>query len=456
MSSFLLILNIAAISGFSLFFLILGVSSYVEKEHRAVVITCIFFIFNILFWLPFILRDETPFTRALNLFILTGLGLFGIISLLRFFPASPLARNMKTACQYDERDNMFARNNLRKYPDLMDQYFKMHPKRESIDRQIHKKPEFGDPKQFYHDPYASPCFLAAFEYMERTIPASDGKPAIEKSSIDPEKFSETIKEIVHFYGGTDTGIVALEPYHFYSHKGRHGHHWGDKTDQTHKTAIVIIIPMRVGMLKKAPTNCVIQESAQKYVEGAKISNVLAAYIRNFGYQARAHNDANYDTLCVPLAVDAGLGELGRMGIFMHRTHGPCVRLAVVTTELVLPPSTPFHDPSMAAFCKICKKCADNCPSGSIANGEEPESRGFHHWSIDQEKCFSYWKTIGSDCGFCIACCPYTKPNTLFHKLVRFYISRNSLNQQIALFMDDLLYGRQMKIPKTNPKQIFKS
>jgi len=79
-----------------------------------------------------------------------------------------------------------------------------------------------------------------------------------------------------------------------------------------------------------------------------------------------------------------------------------------------------------------------------------------HWSIQQEKCFSYWKTTGSDCGVCISVCPYTKPNTLIHKFVRFYISRNILNQKIALFMDDLLYGRTKTIPKTNPEKIFKN
>ena len=198
----------------------------------------------------------------------------------------------------------------------------------------------------------------------------------------------------------------------------------------------------------------LQESAQKYVEAAKISNIVAAYIRQFGYRARAHNDANYDVLCVPIAVESGLGELGRMGLFMHRTHGPCVRLAIVTTDLELPDSPQKPDLYMGEFCRICKKCADNCPSKSISKGEEPSSRNVRHWSILQEKCFSYWKTIGSDCGLCISACPYTKPDTLIHKAVRFYISRNPLNQKIALLMDDLLYGRYKKIPGKNPGKIF--
>jgi ferredoxin len=64
--------------------------------------------------------------------------------------------------------------------------------------------------------------------------------------------------------------------------------------------------------------------------------------------------------------------------------------------------------------------------------------------------------MGSDCGLCISVCPYTKPDTLIHRLVRHYISRNRFNQKIALFMDDLLYGRRKKIARKNPKKIFSS
>jgi epoxyqueuosine reductase QueG len=151
-------------------------------------------------------------------------------------------------------------------------------------------------------------------------------------------------------------------------------------------------------------------------------------------------------------VDSGLGELGRMGILIHRIYGPCVRLSVVTTDLDLIPTgkTRLY---IEEFCRFCKKCARNCPSKAISSGEEPNSRGAIHWSIEQEKCFSYWKRIGTDCGFCIRVCPYTKPNTFFHRLVRFYISRNSLNQRIALLLDDLLYGRQVPVPRDNPAQL---
>jgi len=436
----------------SLFFLILGLSSFNEKEIRAAAIAAGCLIFNGFFWTG--LLWTSPAFQSTNIIIISGLALFSLISLIRFFPDKSIERDLSKIKQYDERDNMFARNNLQHHPKLMETYYAMHPNKESMDRQIHQKPEFGEKEQVYHDKYTAPCYEAAFEYLEKSIPLSAGEAAKKKIPIDPVQFCTTLTEFAKFYGACDVAFLQLKSHHFYSHKGRHAKKWGDTTDQTHKTAIAIVIPMRVKMIKNGPTSSVLQESAQKYVEAAKISNILAGYIRYFGYNARAHNDGNYDTLCVPVAVEAGLGELGRMGILMHRVHGPCVRLAVVTTDLELPNSVRPNPSYMEEFCQICKKCADNCPSGSITHDDEPYSRNFRHWSIHQEKCFSYWKTIGSDCGFCISVCPYTKPDTLIHKFVRFYISRNALNQRIALFMDDLLYGRYKKIAKTNPEKIF--
>ncbi|MBT3176254.1 MAG: 4Fe-4S dicluster domain-containing protein [Desulfobacula sp.] len=452
MTCILISVNWIILIGTSLFLMVLSLSFFREKEIRAGVTALVSFILNSVFWGLLLTSMDTG--QTLNIFIVSLLGLFGIISLIRFFPGRPKERDTSKAVQYDERDNMFARNNIQHHPELMKQYYALRPEKKSIDHQIHQKPEFGEKEQVFHDQYTVPGYQAAFEYLERSIPLSVGNVSEQKASIDPVQLCKTIRDLSIFYGACDVSFLRLKPHHYYSHKGRHAENWGSKTDQNHKTAIAIVVPMRVEMIKKAPTSSVLQESAQKYVEAAKISNILAGYIRNFGYPARAHNDANYDTLCVPIAVESGLGELGRMGIFMHRVFGPCVRLAIVTTDLELPDSVCPKPLYMENFCKICKKCADNCPSGSVSHGDEPYSRNLRHWSINQEKCFSYWKTIGSDCGLCISVCPYTKPDTIVHRFVRFYISRNVLNQKIALFMDDLLYGRHRKIARTNPVNIL--
>ena len=421
-------------------------SSIGEKERRAALLASVCLAGNAGAWTFFILFNHLKWVSLLNLAVVTAAGLFIILSLVKFFP-SIRERNLSAIEQYDERDIMFARNRLQFHPDLAEKYYRAHPEKREVDEKIHRKPELGEPGHLFYDPYYSPIFDAAFTFLQRTRGASKGKAAREKKEVDKDKVTRVIKEMARYYGAVDVGVTPLKPYHLYSHHGRHAEDWGEKITSSHSFAVVIVAAMQVDVIKSAPKLPVALETARQYVECAKIAHIIAEYIRGLGYDARSHTDGNYETLCVPLAVDAGLGAPGRMGIFMHPVHGPCVRLSIVTTELELIPSIAKGKPhrSIEKFCEICKKCADNCPTQSIEAGEEPVSRGFRHWSIHQEKCFSFWKNIGTDCAFCIRVCPYTKPDTLIHRLVRFYISRNPINQKIALFLDDLFYGRKFKI-----------
>lgn len=421
---------------------LLLVSSILEKERRAVLLSLAALAANSAVWILLNLFSHLKWVQGVNAgIILLFLGIGGF-SLLKFSPA-PVKRDLSAAGQYDERDYIFSRNNLQFHPHLAEKYYRAHPGKKEIDEKIHAKPELGEPGHLYYDKYYSPVFDAAFSLLIRTRGAARGEVSPQKKEIDKEKLTGVIKETALFYGAVDVGIAPLKPYHFYSHAGRHAENWGEKIQNSHQTAIVIVVAMDVEMIKKAPALTATLESSRKYVEAAKIANIIAEYIRSFGYGARAHTDGNYEVLCVPTAVDAGLGRLGRIGLLMHPVYGPCVRLSVVTTELeLITPDTTARPPdnSIDHFCKICKKCADSCPTKSISRDEEPAGRGFKHWSVNQETCFSYWKNVGTDCAFCIRVCPYTKPNTLIHKLVRFYISRNTINRRIALFMDDFFYG----------------
>jgi reductive dehalogenase len=439
------------------FLVLLLISSIREKEKRAVFISFPAIILNSALWVCLNLFNHLAWIRGLN----TGLWIIGgamvLLSLFKWSPSFPL-RDMSAAQQYDERDYMFSRNNLKFHPDLAEKYYAAHPEKRAIDEKIHAKPEIGEPGQVYYDDYYSPVFDAAFGYLARTRGAASGEPAPEKKEIDAETIIRVISGTARYYGAVDVGFARVRKYHFYSHSGRRAENWGKAIDAGHRTAVVIIVAMDVEMLKAAPALPVILESSRQYVESAKIANVIAAYIRSFGYAARAHTDGNYQVMCVPAAVDAGLGELGRLGLFMHPVYGPCVRISVVTTELELTGTEQKVHPASASinhFCKICKKCADNCPTQSICEDEEHSSRGFRHWSINQETCFSYWKHTGTDCALCIGVCPYTKPDTLVHKLVRFYISRNAVNRKIALLMDDLFYGRKKKIKNKNQEPFLR-
>jgi reductive dehalogenase len=445
-------INVIFIMGTSSFLMLIIFSSWNEKEFRALGIAILGFCINGTVWTVFLLFNRLSWLGTINIGLAGILFLMILLSGVKFFPDRQAGRENSIG-QYDERNHMFSRNNLRFHPVLHKKYYSRYPDRRVIDEKIHQQPELGDPEQQFFDDIHSPIFGAAFSFLDKIRPVSSGSVKETKGVIEPEKISRVLKELARFYGAVDVGIAALNSHHLYSHAGRHSDNWGRVIKNSHRFAVVTVVAMDTGMMKQAPALPAILESSRQYVEAAKIANILAEYLRFLGKDARAHTDGNYQTLCVPLAIESGLGELGRMGILIHRIYGPCVRLSVVTTDMELI-STHNKRLYVEEFCRICKKCARNCPSRSISFGDEQCSRGAVHWSIEQEKCFSYWKRTGTDCGFCIRVCPYTKPNTLFHRLVHFYISRNSINQRIALFFDDMLYGESIPVPRANPEKLF--
>ncbi len=78
----------------------------------------------------------------------------------------------------------------------------------------------------------------------------------------------------------------------------------------------------------------------------------------------------------------------------------------------------------------------NCPNhGSIASKTVSQvSRS------GSDTCFRYWNVVGTDCGRCMAVCPYSHPDNPAHNLVRWTLRRSGIARRGALWMDDIFYG----------------
>jgi len=269
--------------------------------------------------------------------------------------------------------------------------------------------------------------------------------------MSPEEATERIKGYTLNLGADLVGVCKINPLWIYSHRGEifydNWEDWGKPIELNHQYAVVFAEEMDFDIIGSAPHTPTVMESMKNYAKGAHISTQVARFIANMGYSATANHLRHYDALLVPLAVDAGLGELSRMGYLITKEYGPRIRLGAVTTDLPLVPDRPV-DIGVEDFCKICKKCAVCCPSKSIpAEKKRSEVNGTLRWKLNAESCNEYWGKVGTDCNVCMRVCPWGHARTFPHRLVVFLIRRNAIARRVFSFMDDLFYGKK---PKAKP------
>jgi hypothetical protein len=351
----------------------------------------------------------------------------------------------------DERDALFHRfYRLEPGTPEFAAYYEQHPEQAELDDQIRALPGLGRPGSRSYDPLTAPYMVASFdvsEHLAREVRQLQPEPLSGAPVEAPAgELSRRVKAFARFLGADEVGCARLDPAHIYSHQARGPGDWGAPIYLDHPFAVAIAARMDHEMMRHAPRLATTVETAARYLDTTVIALTLARYITRLGFRARAHVDANYQVMCVPVAVDAGLGELGRLGLLITPRFGPRVRLAVVSTDMPLEPDRPLVF-GVQRFCRICSKCAVNCPSDSVAADDKVKVRGVEKWQSAQESCYHYWRRCGSDCGICVKVCPYAHARSPAHDLVRWLVSRNPLARRLAFWGDDLAYGRR---PRRRP------
>ena len=219
---------------------------------------------------------------------------------------------------------------------------------------------------------------------------------------DAGKMSTDIKRAAKLFGASLVGICKLNRDWLYADVD---------IPEKIENAIVIAIEMDTDGIATSPAAPAAAATGMGYSKMAFILACIGEFIRNLGYEAiQCGNDT---ALSIPLAIDAGLGELGRNGLLVTPQYGPRVRLCKIFTDLPLEPDKPIEF-GVKEFCKKCKLCAEHCEAGAISMEDEPSfditcrsnNPGALKWYVDVERCYLYWRENGVDCSTCIKVCPY--------------------------------------------------
>jgi epoxyqueuosine reductase len=241
--------------------------------------------------------------------------------------------------------------------------------------------------------------------LQRTPAASTGFDWAKTTHMihDPAEMSAHIKQAAQLVGASMTGICRLDQNWLYA---------GVQVPDDIQNVIVIAVEMNADGIAASPAVPAAAATGVGYSKMAFILAILGEFIRNLGYKAlQCGNDT---ALSIPLAIDAGLGELGRNGLLITPQFGSRVRLCKILTNLPLELDQPISF-GVKEFCTSCKLCAKHCENDAISMNDEPNftttctsnNPGAQKWYVNAEKCYLYWCQNSIDCSTCIKVCPYT-------------------------------------------------
>ncbi|MCM1566127.1 MAG: reductive dehalogenase [Dehalobacter sp.] len=193
-----------------------------------------------------------------------------------------------------------------------------------------------------------------------------------------------------------------------------------------KSVVTMVFEMDYEAYRTAPSILHSAAPGKSYSNMGEVAFKVANFLREIGYYAiPSGNDTG---MSIPIAVQAGLGEVGRAGQLITQKYGPRLRIAKVYTDLELVPDKP-RSFGVREFCRLCMKCADACPSQAISHEKEarvlqPEDCGpsenpyTEKWHVDSHRCLSFFAYNGGDCGNCISVCSWNKIDQWQHDVAR--------------------------------------
>ena len=243
---------------------------------------------------------------------------------------------------------------------------------------------------------------------------------------DQQMVTRDIKKLATYFGADIVGVCRLDRRWIYSHsykrlelQGRSypeaiiGESRPLEIPDEFQYAVVMVVNQDYNLIKYSPAMISHASNYIAYTRLTNANNLLSAFVQNLRYKAVAlptHQIARH----IPIAMRAGLGDIGRNGLLITPQFGPRVKITTMVTNLPLIVDSPI-DFGVTEFCETCRRCAKVCPAQALPSGKrttEPNnasnSAGELKWRVNAEKCAKYWTSGHKGCNTCVACCPYNR------------------------------------------------
>ena len=252
--------------------------------------------------------------------------------------------------------------------------------------------------------------IADIQWHINKIKESRAPVAAKKAPLpdDPRVLSRHLKSLGYFLGADLMGIGRLPQSAVYSTNVR-----GKEVEAPYKYAIVFAARKNERTLSASNgwDDIVDPVSFQTYQRLVTQTEVMANYLRRLGHDALPNNMNNYVALMPQVILDAGLGEVSRMGIILNPFLGANFKAAAVFTNLELEVDG-YADFGLQEYCGNCTICAEQCPARAITRGQQTLYNGYYTWKLNREACseFDVLNKEGCVCGRCTKVCPWHRPD----------------------------------------------
>lgn len=213
---------------------------------------------------------------------------------------------------------------------------------------------------------------------------------------DAEKMTRRIKEKAKELGAGVVGICEMKDEYLV-----------EGAKNKYRYAISLGLPMDREKMLHIPGHTSAMEVQRVYIKASYLTVDLARHIRSLGWPAQGLPvNSSSEYLHIPIAIAAGIGELGKHGSLICKEYGSNFRLTTVVTDLPLVTDEPV-DIGVDDICMACQACTKECPPDAIFP-EKQWVRGTKKWYVDFDRCTPYFSSTHG-CGICLEVCPWSEP-----------------------------------------------